>query len=57
MDGRKRNAEKAVSQAAAIVTDHMRIFMLEQDEENPEFEMSSSERLGGDAPAFNPNLP
>lgn len=48
--------KKAVSQAAAIVTDHMRIFMLEQDEENAEFEMSSSEGLGGDAPVFNPNL-
>ena len=48
--------KKAVSQAAAIVTDHMRIFILEQDEENPEFEMSSSAASAGDAPAFNPNL-
>ena len=34
----------------------MRIFILEQDEENPEFEMSSSAASAGDAPAFNPNL-
>ncbi len=48
--------KKAVSQAAAIVIDYMRIFMLEEDEENIEFEMSSSAASAGDAQAFNPNL-
>lgn len=48
--------KKAVSQAAAIVIDHMRIFMLEQDEENIEFKMSSSAASAGDVPVFNPNL-
>jgi len=48
--------KKAISQAANIVIDHMDIFLLEQDEENMESEMSSSAAASGDAPVFNPNL-
>ncbi|NCO82887.1 MAG: DNA-directed RNA polymerase subunit alpha [Nitrospirae bacterium CG02_land_8_20_14_3_00_44_33] len=47
--------KKAISYAAAIVADHMSIFMLEQDEENIGTEMSST-ASSGDAQAFNPNL-
>ncbi|TAL26068.1 MAG: DNA-directed RNA polymerase subunit alpha [Nitrospirae bacterium] len=48
--------KKALSQAAAVVIEHMHIFILEKEDEGMEFEKSSVSALAGDTPALNSNL-
>ncbi|MBI4689840.1 MAG: DNA-directed RNA polymerase subunit alpha [Nitrospirae bacterium] len=48
--------KKAISYAAAIVIEHMHIFVLEREDEDMEFDKSGIGSASGDAPVFNSNL-
>lgn len=48
--------EKAISQAAAIIIEHMDIFISEEEDEGIEFEESAASASLGNTPVFNENL-